>query len=41
MAFVTEATLAIYRQWVADGKGITAQRAAEIAAKLVCHGALG
>lgn len=39
MAFVTESTLAIYRQWVADGKAIPHERAAEIAASLVCRGA--
>ena len=40
MAFVTEATLAIYRQWVADGKSLPADQVANIAAKYVCHGAL-
>lgn len=39
MAFVTESTLAIYRQWVADGKLVPHERAAEIAASLVCRGA--
>jgi AcrR family transcriptional regulator len=40
MSFVTEATLAIYRQWVADGKAIPPERIADIAVDLVCHGAL-
>lgn len=40
MSFVTEATLAIYRQWVADGKRISSDEVATIAAKLLCHGAL-
>ena len=40
MAFVTEATLAVYRQWVADGKAVPDERAAEIAASLLCRGAL-
>ena len=40
MAFVTESTLALYRQWVADGKVVPIERAADIAVKLVCHGAL-
>ena len=40
MAFVTESTLAIYRQWVADGKSLPADRVADIAAKYVCRGAL-
>jgi len=40
MAFVTESTLAIYRQWVADGKTVPRDRVAEIAAGLLCRGAL-
>lgn len=40
MAFVTESTLTIYRQWVADGKAIPSARIADIAVKLVCYGAL-
>ena len=40
MAFATEATLAIYRQWVADGKTVSRDRAVEIAVNLVCRGAL-
>lgn len=39
-AFVTEATLAIYRQWAADGKSLPADRVADTAAKHVCRGAL-
>lgn len=41
MAFVTESTLAIYRQWVANGKALPADQVADTAARLVCHGALG
>ncbi len=40
MAFVTQSTLAIYRQWVADGKRVPSDKAADIAARLLCHGAL-
>ena len=40
MAFVTESTLAIYRQWVADGKSLPADQVANVAAKYVCRGAL-
>jgi len=40
MAFVTEATLAIYRRWVADGKRIAVDEVADIAVRLVCRGAL-
>lgn len=39
MAFVTESTLAIYRQWVADGKAISLDRVTDLAVRLVCHGA--
>ena len=39
MAFVTESTLAIYRQWVADGKAVPGERVADMAVLLVCHGA--
>lgn len=41
MAFVTQSTLAIYRQWVADGKLVPAERVADMAAALVCNGAKG
>ncbi|MDO4891104.1 MAG: hypothetical protein Q3963_07045, partial [Coriobacteriaceae bacterium] len=40
MAYGTESTLAIYRQWVADGKALPIEVVAELAARLVCHGAL-
>lgn len=40
MAFVTEATLAIYRQWVADGKSLPVSQVANVAVKYVCRGAL-
>ena len=39
MAFVTESTLAIYRQWIADGKVLPASEVADLAARLVCRGA--
>ena len=39
MAFVTESTLAIYHQRVADGKALPANRIADISVQLVCHGA--
>ena len=39
MAFVTESTLAIYRQWVADGKRVEPERLADLAVKLICKGA--
>jgi len=41
LAFVTESTLAIYRQWVEDGKPVPSERVADVAVRLVCHGALG
>ncbi|MBE6474686.1 MAG: TetR/AcrR family transcriptional regulator [Actinomyces succiniciruminis] len=37
-AYVSQAGLAMYRAWVADGKAIPLPRAAETAARLVCHG---
>ncbi|MGI6221477.1 MAG: TetR/AcrR family transcriptional regulator [Coriobacteriales bacterium] len=40
MAFVAESTLAVYRQWVADGKRVPLEKAADLAARYVCHGAL-
>ena len=41
LTFVTESTLAIYRQRVADGKPVPSERVADTAVHLVCHGALG
>ncbi len=41
MAFVAESTLAIYRQWVEDGKRLPVERVSDIAVRLICHGALG
>ena len=41
MAFVTESTLAIYRQWVADGKVVPVNELCDTAAALICHGAQG
>ncbi|RAX20030.1 MULTISPECIES: TetR/AcrR family transcriptional regulator [unclassified Actinomyces] len=37
-AYVSQAGLAMYRAWVADGKAIPLPRAAETAARLVCQG---
>ncbi len=39
MAYVTESTLAIYRQWIADGKRVEAERLVDLAVALVCEGA--
>ena len=39
LAYVTESTLAIYRQWVADGKALSIERVTDLAAKLICRGA--
>jgi hypothetical protein len=39
MAFVTESTLTIYRQWVADGKRVAPERLVDLAVGLVCKGA--
>lgn len=41
MAFVSQATLTIYRQWVADGKQIPLKGIIEIATELICHGTNG
>lgn len=38
MTFITESTLAIYRQWVAAGKLIPAERMEDLAVTLVCGG---
>ena len=40
MSFVTESTLAIYRQWISDGKAVSPESITDLAVKLVCHGAL-
>ena len=41
MAFVRESTLAVYRQWIADGKRLSAAEVADLAVALVCHGTEG
>lgn len=38
MAFVTEATLGIYRQWAADGKKVSVERMTAMTIELVCGG---
>ena len=38
MAFVSQATLAIYRQWTADGKAMPLEEVIELATRLICHG---
>ena len=38
MAFVRESTLGIYRRWVTDGKRLSPDEVAELAAALVCRG---
>ena len=40
LAYVSESTLAVYRQWVADGKAMPIEQATDMAVRLVCHGAL-
>lgn len=39
LAYVTESTLAIYRQWVADGKMLSVEEITKLAVKLICKGA--
>lgn len=41
MAFVSQSTLEIYRQWVADGKRIPLEEIIDLATKLVCNGING
>ena len=41
MAFISQSTLAIYKQWVADGKKIPLEEIIELAIQLVCHGVDG
>lgn len=38
MAYVSQSTLAIYKQWVADGKQIPLEDMIEITSKLICKG---
>ncbi len=38
MTYVSQSTLAIYKQWVADGKKIPLEDIISIAAQLICHG---
>lgn len=37
-AYVSQSTLEIYRQWVADGKKIPLEDIIKLASRLVCHG---
>lgn len=41
MTYVSQSTLAIYKQWVADGKKIPLEDIIEIAIQLVCNGVNG
>ena len=41
MAFVSQATLAIYRQWAADGKEMPLEEIIELATRLICNGVNG
>ena len=41
MTFVSQSTLAIYKQWVADKKKIPLDKMIEIAVKLICKGVEG
>ena len=39
MTYVAQSTLAIYKQWVADGKKVPLEEIIQITTRLVCHGA--
>lgn len=41
MTYVSQSTLAIYKQWIADGKKIPLEEIIEIAIQLVCNGSNG
>ena len=41
MEFVSQGTLAVYRQWVAEGKKVPIEQIIEITAALVCRGLEG
>lgn len=41
MTFISQSTLAIYKQWVADGKRIPLEEIIDLAIRLVCHGVEG
>ena len=41
MTFISQSTLAIYKQWVDDGKRIPLEHIIELAIRLVCHGVEG
>lgn len=41
MTYVSQSTLAIYKQWVADGKRIPLEDIIQLTIKLVCNGANG
>ena len=36
--FVSQATLAIYRQWIADEKQLSLEEIIELTTKLICNG---
>ena len=37
-SFISQATLAIYRQWIADGKKLSLNEIIDLATKLICEG---
>lgn len=41
MTYVAQSTLAIYKQWIADGKKIPLDEIIEIATQLICNGSNG
>lgn len=40
-AYIREATLSIYRQWIADGKRLSLDEISNLAVTLICHGTEG
>ena len=40
-SFISQATLAIYRQWIADGKKLSLEEVINLATKLICDGVGG
>lgn len=38
MCFISQSTLALYRQWVMDGKSIPLEVLIDTASNLICHG---
>lgn len=41
ITYVTQSTLEIYKQWVADGKRVPLEDIIKITAKLICNGIIG